>query len=90
MSLDVRRVSLLSLDFLDSVLEIVRLEVEFLHAGHEEGRFGEEVLHLFEWALGRFRKESPEEYRIGQITHLRMESAVSEDREAEQLTTKRM
>lgn len=69
-ALDVRSIPLLGLDFLDPVLEIVRFKVDALHAGYEEGRFGEEVLHLLERALGRLGQHSPEEERVGEVANL--------------------
>lgn len=65
-----RRISLLGLDFLHPVLEIVCLEIDPLHAGHEERRFSEEVFHLFERALSSLGKYSPEENRIGEVADL--------------------
>lgn len=62
--------SLLHLNLVYPVLQIVTLEFDLLHAGHKERRFGEEVLHLLKRTLGRLGKDRPEENCVGEIADL--------------------
>lgn len=69
--LDMRAISLLRLNFGNSMLQVMRLEVGLLHPRNEQGCVGEQVLHLLERTLSRFREHSPEEEGVGQVANLR-------------------
>ena len=61
--------SLLGLDLLHATLDIGR-EVALVHAGHESGGVGEEVVHLLERAPSSFGQEAVEEDSVGQVADL--------------------
>jgi hypothetical protein len=61
--------ALLGLDLLGATLDIDG-EVARVHAGHENGGVGEEVVHLLERAVGSFGQEAVEEDGVCQIADL--------------------
>ena len=67
MLLDVGDSAQLPLYILDSVLQIVGLEVAHVHGRNEERGVGEEVVHLFERTLGGLWQEGPEEDGVGKV-----------------------
>ena len=55
---------------LDSVFQIMRLEIVSLHYWHKPWRVGEQIVHLLERALRSLRHERPEEQCIREVADL--------------------
>lgn len=59
--------ALLGLDLLDAALQVGGGQGGLVHGRDEEGRVGEEPVHLLERAPGRLGQEGPEEEGVGQV-----------------------
>lgn len=61
--------SLLRSNLLDATINVWH-KVALVHSRHEKRGVGEEVLHLFKWALSSLGKEAVEENGVGQVAYL--------------------
>ena len=68
--LNLRYITLLSLNILNSSLQVMGLVIRLLYGRHEKRGVGEQVIHFLEWAFGSFWKDGPEEYSVCQVTNL--------------------
>lgn len=72
-----RHISLLGLHCFQATLEIgTRDPFALVHARHEHGRVGEEIVHLLEGALGGLGQKAVEENRVREVANLRLKSVV--------------
>lgn len=62
--------SLLGFDFFDASVDVEGCEFDLLHAGHEQGGVGEEVVHLLEGAFLGLWEHGPEEEGVCEVADL--------------------